>query len=248
MEANVLTYLIADDDAVYRENTLQQLALIPNLECLAVCDSALSALSVLKTSSPDLLILDIEMPGLTGIELARSLVNLPMIIFISSHSSYAADAFEVDALDYLVKPVATHRLIRAVDKARQLAELKQQVPANEGFKQEDEQSFFIRDKNSFVRINYAEVIYIESLGDFVNIFLANGDKKIALVNLKNIEQQLPSSKFIRISRTHMVSKEKITSVDSSFISLNKIQLPVGKTYADTVLDAVIGKNAIKRFI
>ncbi len=248
MEANVLTCLVADDDEVYRETILQQLALIPHLTCVAVCSSATEALAQLATSSPDLLILDIEMPGLTGIELARSLSVLPMIIFISSHSSYAADAFEVDALDYLVKPVATHRLLRAVDKARQLSELKKGVPTNEGFKQENEQSFFIRDKNSFVRILYTDVVYVESLGDFVNIFLTDGDKKIALVNLKNMEQQLPAAKFIRISRTYMVNKEKITSVDSNFVYLGKMQLPVGKTYVDALLQAVVGKNSIKRFI
>jgi len=86
------------------------------------------------------------------------------------------------------------------------------------------------------------------LGDFVTIFLDNGDKKIALVNMKNLEQQLPESIFIRISRTHMLNKQKITSVDSTSASLNKIQLPIGKTYADYVMQEIIGKNAIKRFI
>lgn len=248
MKPNVLTYLIADDDAVYREISQQQLALMPDLQCVAICDSALDAIAQLKTTSPDLLILDIEMPGLSGIELAKSLKVLPMIIFISSHSSYAADAFEVDALDYLVKPVATHRFIRAIQKARQLADLKKLVPANEGFQQEDDTSFFIRDKNSFVRIKYADVVYVESLGDFVNIFLEDGDKKIALVNLKNMEQQLPAANFIRISRTYMVNKEKITAIDNNIVQLNKIQLPVGKTYTDGLLQSIIGKNAIRRFI
>jgi len=248
MKSNMLTYLIADDDASYREIISHQLAVLPDLRCLAVCDSAVAALEELKKFQPDLLILDIEMPGLTGIELAKSLPVLPMVIFVSCHSNYAADAFEVDALDYLVKPVATHRLLRAIEKARQLLELKNVIPANEGFKKDNEVSFFIKDKNSYVRINYADVLYVESLGDFVNIFLMDGDKKIALVSLKNLEQQLPSSVFTRISRTHMVNKQKITSVDSSSILLNKIQLPVGKTYAEAVLQSIIGQNAIKRFL
>jgi len=124
---DALTYIIADDDPIYRETTLQQLALIPNLKCLAVCDSAVDVNKVLVKFIPDLLILDIEMPHLSGIELAKSLTVLPMIIFITSHSTYAADAFEVDALDYLVKPVAPHRLMRAIEKARQLMELKNAV-------------------------------------------------------------------------------------------------------------------------
>jgi two-component system, LytTR family, response regulator len=243
-----LTYIIADDDPVYREITLQHLALIPAIQCLAVCDSAVSVRAELQKHDPDLLILDVEMPSLSGIELAKSLTVLPMIIFISSHSNYAADAFEVDAIDYLVKPVPPHRLMRAIEKARHLQELKNGTPASEGFKKENDNSFFIKDKSSFIRINYADVLYIESLGDFVNIFLQGGDKKIALVNLKNLEQQLPESSFIRISRTHMVNRHRITAIDSSTLALGKIQLPIGKTYSDNVMQHIIGNSAIKRFI
>ncbi len=242
-----LNFIIADDDAVYRELTLQQLALLPNLNCMAVCDSALAVHTALQSQEPDLLVLDVEMPGLSGIELAKSLRKLPMIIFISSHSKYAADAFDVDALDYLVKPVPQHRLMRAIEKARQLQEIKQNTPGNTGFKTDTDQSFFIKDKNSYIRIQFNEVLYIESLGDFVNIFLVNGEKKIALVNLKSLEQQLPAELFIRISRTYMVQKEKITAIDSGNVSLGKIVLPMGKTYADAALQQVTGKNTIRRF-
>jgi DNA-binding LytR/AlgR family response regulator len=243
-----LTYIIADDDAVYRELTLQQLSLIPNLQCMAVCDSAVSVSHQLQNLRPDLLILDVEMPGLSGIELAKSLTVLPMIIFISSHSNYAADAFEIDALDYLVKPVAPHRILRAVEKARHLQEMKSAVPASEAFKNEDDDAFFIKDKSSFIRISYTDVLYIESLGDFVNIFLQTGEKKIALVNLKSLEQQLPETSFVRISRTHMINRHKITAIDSSTVMLGKIQLPIGKTYSDNVIQQIIGSKAIKRFI
>jgi DNA-binding LytR/AlgR family response regulator len=243
-----VTYILADDDPLYRESTLQTLQLIPNMECLAVCESAVEAKEKLEAGLPDLLILDVEMPGLTGIQLARSLRQLPMIIFITSHIHYAADAFDVDAIDYLVKPVAPERLMRAVDKARMLKELKSSVAASEGFKTSGDDSFFVKDKNTFVRIHFTDVIYIESLGDFVNIFLQNGEKKIALVSMKNLEQQLPAADFVRISRAHMVCKKKITAIDSNTIQLDKIQLPIGKTYTEPVLQSVIGNTAIKRFI
>ncbi|MEP6674653.1 MAG: LytTR family DNA-binding domain-containing protein [Ferruginibacter sp.] len=243
-----LTYIIADDDPLYREISLQHLQLVPNLQCLAVCDSAVAANAELQLHFPDVLILDVEMPGLSGIQLAKSLKQLPLIIFISSHSHYAADAFEVDAIDYLVKPVAPERLIRAIEKARALLEMKQFIQPQEAFKTGGDDSFFIRDKNAFVRINHADVLYIQSLGDFVNIFLQNGEKKIALVSMKNLEQQLPAGPFIRISRTHMVNKNRINSIDSNTISLDKIQLHIGSTYTEAVLQAVIGNTAIKRFI
>lgn len=245
-----LTYIIADDDELYREITIQQLSSITNLECLAVCSSAIEVLQLLKEKQPDLLILDIEMPGLTGIELAKSLTDLPLIIFISSHSHYATDAFEVDAIDYLVKPVAQERLERAVEKTRNLKELKKSVinTGQEGFTNNDDLSFFIKDKNNFIRIQYDEVLYIQSLGDFVNIYLDNGEKRIALVSLKNMEQQLPNSYFVRISRTHMVNKNKIKSVESNQIRLQNLQLSIGKTYMEQVLQEVLGNKTVKRFL
>jgi two-component system, LytTR family, response regulator len=245
---NEITYLIADDDPMYREVTQQQLSIIPNLKCVAESESAVEASKILQTILPDLLILDVEMPGLSGIQLAKSLTRLPLIIFISSHASYAADAFEVDAIDYLVKPVSIERIMRAIEKARILLEMKNSIAANEGFKKDNNESFFIKDKNAFVRIHNNEVLYIESLGDFVNIFLENGQKKIALVSMKNIELQLPSSDFIRVARTHIVNKQKITSIDNNTVMLGKIQLNIGKTYADTVLQTVMGDSTIKRFI
>ncbi|MDB5202152.1 MAG: hypothetical protein JWQ27_1561 [Ferruginibacter sp.] len=244
----LITYILADDDPLYRELTIQQLAIIPGLQCLAVCDDAISTREKIAVQQPDLLILDIEMPGLTGIQLAKSLTNVPLVIFISSHAHYAADAFEVDAVDYLVKPVPQERLFRAVDKVKNLLQIKAQTPADEAFSIQKDDSFFIKDKNSFVRVAYADVLYIESLGDFINIYLKDGSRKIALVSLKNAEQQLPSTIFVRISRTHMVNRHNITALDNTTAVLNKIKLPMGKSYAEKALQAILGDNAIKRFL
>jgi len=243
-----LTYIIADDDPIYREITVQQLSIIPGLQCIAVCESAIEVMQELKNRTVDLLILDIEMPGLTGIQLAKSLTNLPMIIFISSHAHYAADAFEVDAIDYLVKPATQERMLRAIDKASGLLDLKNQIGTSEPIKIENEDSFFIRDKQAFVRIRYEEVLYIQSLGDFVQVFLNSGEKKIALVSLKNLELQLPSHNFIRISRTNIVNKNKIKAIDNNSISINNLQLQIGKTYSEQVLNSVLGNAAVKRFL
>ncbi|MEI9956065.1 MAG: response regulator [Ferruginibacter sp.] len=172
-----ITYIIADDAAIYLELTQQYLKLVPNLECIAACKSAVEANAVLQTQTPDLLILDIEMPELSGIQLAKSLRYSPLIIFISSHTHYAVDAFDVDAIDYLVKPITPERLIKAVEKARALINMKNTISAKEAFQPDGEEAFFIKDKTAFVKINYADVLYMESLGDFINIFLQQGEKK-----------------------------------------------------------------------
>jgi DNA-binding LytR/AlgR family response regulator len=188
------------------------------------------------------------MPGLSGIQLAKSLKQLPFTIFITSHPNYAADAYELDAVDYLVKPVQPERLLRAIDKVKALAEIKSSTTTAEAFQQKDDNSFFIKDKNTYIRIANNDVLYAESLGDFVNLYLQNGEKKIVLVSLKNLEQQLPASVFIRISRTHLVNKQKVTAIDNDLVHINKIQLHIGKTYAETVVQNIIGNQAIKRFI
>lgn len=243
-----LTYILADDDELYREYTLQQLNNIPGLTCLCVCENALATREQLQHFQPDLLILDVEMPGLSGIQLAKSIKQLPLTIFITSHPNYAADAYELDAADYLVKPVQPERLLRAIDKVRVLAAIRANTSPAEAFQQKDDSSFFIKDKNTFLRIAYTDVLYAESLGDFVNIFLQNGEKKIALVSMKNLEQQLPSTFFIRISRSHLVNQQKVTAVDSDAVHIGKVQLLIGKTYAEAVMNAIVGNQAIKRFI
>ena len=224
---NSISYILADDDDVYRESTQLHLQLIPNLECLGICTDAFEANALLQQKLPDLLILDVEMPGLSGIQLAKSLAKLPIIIFISSHIHYAVDAFEVDAIDYLVKPVPPERMMRAVEKARLMIEMKHAHSGQEVLQVVTDDSFFIKEKS---------------------IFLQTGEKKIALVSMKNLEQQLPATQFIRISRTQMVSKQKITAIDNVTVHLGKIELHVGKTYTESAVQSVLGNTAIKRFI
>jgi two-component SAPR family response regulator len=143
-----ITFILADDDPVFRELVLQYLQLVPNCECLAACDNAIEANLQLQKKFPDILILDVEMPGLTGMQFAKSLTQLPLIIFISSHPNYAAEAFDVDAIDFLVKPVLPERLMRAMEKARALVEMKNSIKTPEGFNNSTDLSFFLKDKNS----------------------------------------------------------------------------------------------------
>lgn len=245
---NRIRYIIADDDDLFRTLTLQYLNLIPDLECLGEFNDGLSAIAGIQNTHPDLVISDVEMPNLNGMQLAKSMSQLPLMIFISSHKQYAVDAFEVDAVDFLTKPIQAERLIKAIDKVRHLLDLKRSITNQEALKIENGDSFFIREKSAFVRIHFTDVNYIESLADFVSIFLLDGTKKTALVSLKNLEMQLPASSFIRISRTHIVNIQKITSLDPSMLSLGKIKLLIGKSYSDSVLQAVLGNNAIKRFL
>lgn len=243
-----LKYILVDDDLVFRELTMQYLSLIPGLELLGTCDNAISAREIILAQHPDMVILDIEMPGLSGLQLLRSLKQIPLTIFISSYPQFAAEAFEVDAIDFLVKPFSPERLIKAVDKVRMLHDMRRQDEMAENLPAHNEDSFFIREKSAYVKILYQEVLYIESMADFVSIFLSNGAKKIALVGLKTLEQQLPGNYFIRISRSHIINRSKITAVENAMIYIDKLRLPIGKSYSEEVVQAIIGNSAIKRFI
>jgi len=215
---------------------------------LAVCENALETREKLQIHKPDFLVLDVEMPFLSGMALVKSLKEIPLVIFITSHQNYAADAFELDAVDYLVKPVSPERMLRAIDKVKTLASLKKSTNQEEIVKIKDEGSFFVKDKNIYHKVFYEDVIYAQSLGDFTYIFTENGEKKIALATLKSLEMQLPTDKFLRISRTHLVNLKKITAIDTEIFYLNKIQLSIGKTYSEIVANTVLGKQVIKRFL
>jgi two-component system, LytTR family, response regulator len=243
-----ITYIIADDDELQRELVQQYLTFVPNLQCLGACPDAKQVLNLLQIESPDLLLLDIEMPGMSGLELAKSLQILPLIIFITSHSHFAKEAFDLDAVDFLTKPITPERLKKAIDKALKLIEMKQSIKLTEGFKIEANDSFFIKEKSAFLKINYDEVLYIESLADFVIIFLKSGKKHIALANMKSVEHQLPGAIFIRISRSHMVNKQKVTSIETSSVFIENIQLTIGKLYSEHVVNEIVGSLAIKRFL
>jgi len=184
--------------------------------------------------------------GLSGMQLVKSLTKVPLVIFITSHINFAVDAFELDAVDYLVKPVSQDRLFRAIDKVRKLMSIEQVANDLQDFEQEADH-FFIKDRNQHVRLNFADVVYIESLGNFVTFFMKNGDKKIALVSLNQLEIQLAHADFVRISRSHIINKNFVTSIENEkIIYLNNVPLSIGKTYVSTVITLILGNSTIKR--
>lgn len=243
-----INYVMADDEPLYLELLTQYLEGVPGLQCIGRCQHAQEVLAVLQSEEPDLLILDVEMPTLNGLQLVRSLRKLPYVIFISSHPEYAMDAFDVDAVDFIKKPIPPERLLRAIEKVKHLMTVKQAMADMESFKPSGTDGFFIREDNTYARIRHDDVLYIESLTDFVKIHLLDGSEKLALVNLKNMEQQLPSGKFLRISRSYIIHKEKVTAVSNEGVQLGKIHLPIGVTYTEKVVQHIIGQSAIKRHL
>ncbi len=240
----MINYIIVDDDEMQIDFLQLQLENIDELHCLAVCNNAFDARKQIIDHKPDLLLLDIEMPDLTGIQLVKSIKEVPAVIFVTSHPGYAVDAFEVEAIDYIIKPVAPERLIRAIDKVKKLKATAANNPEAElSF---DADAFFTRDKNTYIKTAYKDVLYIESSGNFSFIHTLSGNKQIVLANLAKMEEQMPAHQFIRISRSFIINKQYVRSINTEQIQVQDTYLNMGKQYADKVLTAIIGKNVIKR--
>jgi DNA-binding LytR/AlgR family response regulator len=217
--------LIIDDNKIAR-TTLKQLAgKVGDLTIIAECSDALEAYNLLQSQPVDLLLLDIEMPGMSGLELTRNLVvRRPVIIFITSKREYAADAFDLNVADYIIKPVTTPRFLQAIDKAKAIFESNR-----EEVKIKEDEFIFIRDTNIIRRLKLDNILYAEAMGDYVKIYTR--EKFYAIhTTLKAVEERLPSQEFLRVHRSYLVAVNKIDTMDGGALIINGKPLPVADAY------------------
>jgi two-component system, LytTR family, response regulator len=239
----IKVYLV-DDNEIER---LQQMScLVGHTDYVIVGQhhNPLQAIEEINKLQPDVLILDIEMPELNGIDMFKSLTHKPQIILSTSHLEFALEAFALDAIDYIIKPVTKERLLKAMEKAHIIVAAHREKSLSHIEISKD--YIFVKDKYKLVKVNLNEITYIESMGDFVQIYLENKTKMLVLVNLKNIESQLPSENFIRISRMSLVAINKIKSINHNEIEIANVTLTIGKQFADELLLKVVGNKTIKR--
>jgi DNA-binding LytR/AlgR family response regulator len=217
--------LIIDDNKIERTTMRQLAGKVADLTIVAEYSNAAEAFELLLAQPVDLLLLDIEMPGMSGLELSKNLGgNGPLIIFISSKREYAADAFDLNVVDYLVKPVTTARFMQAIDKAREIGESN-----NEEVKLKDEEFIFIRDSNIVRRLRLDNILYAEAMGDYVKLYTA--EKFYAVhTTLRTVEERLPASRFLRVHRSYLVAVNKIDTLDGGALVVNGKPLPVADAY------------------
>lgn len=217
--------LIIDDNEMARM-TLKQLAeRVDDLAIAAECSNAFEAYNLLQTEPIVILLLDIEMPGMSGLELTKNLVNKrPVIIFITSKKEYAADAFDLNVVDYIIKPVTGLRFIQAIDKAREILNSnKEEVNVKE------DEFIFIRDSNIIRRLKLDNILFAEAMGDYVKLYTL--EKFYAIhTTLKAVEERLPSSRFLRVHRSYLVAIDKIDSMEGGVLIINRKPLPVADAY------------------
>jgi DNA-binding LytR/AlgR family response regulator len=218
--------LIVDDNKLARMAMKQLVSQVKWLELVAECSDAMEAYNHLGDKDIDLLLLDIEMPGMTGLELTKKLGNKsPLIIFTTGNAGYAVEAFELNVVDYLVKPVSPARFIQAVEKAREAAE----SPRVEVRASPEHDFVFVKDNGVLKKINVEDILYLEAMGDYVKVY--TGQRFHVLhATLKSIEEKLPPAKFVRVHRSYIVSLGKIDFIQDGAISIGKSSVPIADTY------------------
>jgi len=201
------------------------------IELLQTFTKPNEALRYLETNEADLLFLDINMPSLSGIDLYKSMNRSTMVIFTTAYSEYAVDGFNLNATDYLVKPFTYERFMQAVEKAKKMYEFAQQAPPPEpGY-------MLVRADYSLVRIDFSDILYIESLDDYLKIHLPGRKPVVARMTMKYVLEQLPASSFVRIHRSFIVPLKRISAVRNKTVLLDTQELPIGNSYEESFFAA-----------
>jgi DNA-binding LytR/AlgR family response regulator len=235
----MLNCLAIDDEPLALELLEDNISKVPFLQLAASCSNPIEAMKILQQEKIDLIFLDIQMPGLTGLEFIKSVTLKPMFILITAYEKYALQGFDLDVVDYLVKPVSLERFIKACNKAWELHQLKTK---KETGGTEPQPYFFINADYSMVKVVFADIMWIEGLKDYLKIHLKSSSKPIvARITMKALEEQLPASMFLRVQKSFIVSKEYITSVRKNSVFINEIEIPVGDNYKDAIA-VLTGKN------
>lgn len=248
----MINVIIVDDEPLAQDVLETYVEKVPELKLVKKCNNAFEANEALKNNQIDLMFLDIQMPQLTGIDFLKTLSKPPLVIFTTAYSNYAIEGFELNALDYLLKPISMERFMKAVNKAAEQLELqRKEGPAANGgnhanITEEGPDYIFVKADKKLVKVNFDEVIYIEGLKDYVIIRLEN-TRVITLQTMKSLEDKLPTTTFKRIHRSYIVNIGKISAIVGNMVEVMEKgvvkHLPVGKNYRDELLD-MINKNRL----
>lgn len=226
--SSTLKCLVLDDEQPAINILKTFVKKVPFLHLVEATTDAFHALEILRNQSVDLIFIDIQMPDLTGIEFIKSLEKRPMIIFTTAYDEYAMQGFELDVVDYLLKPIPFDRFLKASNKALKFYEMSNPLP-------QKEQHLFVKVNYQNVKIAFENILYIEGLKDYVKIYTTK-EMQMTRLNLKGIQDKLPEDQFIRVHRSFIVGLSKISAFQKGQIFIEKKLIPVGETYKSQLLE------------
>lgn len=225
--------IAVDDEPLALSLLESNISKIPFLNLRASCSDAFEALKILSNEKIDLVFIDIQMPGLTGLQFIKSLENPPMFILITAYKQYALDGHDLAVVDYLLKPVALDRFIKSCVRAKELHDLKQLKTSQ--LTENKPQYFFVNADYSQIKVVFADIQYLEGLGDYIKFHLKSSSKPLVVrTSFKSLETDLPKEQFIRIHKSIMVSKAEVTAIRTNSIFLGNSEFSIGETYREAV--------------
>ena len=244
-----ISCMIVEDEPLARNLLAQYISKVPYLQLVRACASPLEALEALREQSVDLLFLDIQMPEITGISLLKILPRKPLVIFTTAYSEYALEGYELDVVDYLLKPITLERFLKAIEKVKQrlLVTKNQELSPVESeskveSKEEPAQSYiFVKDGTKLVKVKLNEILYIEGLKDYVMIYTTH-QKIVTLQRMKTLETELPANQFVRIHNSYIVALDAIDAIEKEKVQVGKVFLPISDTYRKSFKEFIEQKN------
>jgi DNA-binding LytR/AlgR family response regulator len=224
--------IIVDDEPLVRELLEDNIAQVPFLELIHSCTTALEALKIMQEAPVELVFLDIQMPRLNGLQFLQSLHQPPLVIIVSAYEKYAVESFNLQVVDYILKPFSFDRFLKACNRAAELFHLKNTVSASLAVKNHD---FFVHVEYTLVKIVTADIDYIESHKDYMSIYLSSAAKPVVTrMSLRSIEAKLPAGAFIRTHKSFLVAISKITAIKRDYVCIGATEVPVSNTFRENI--------------
>jgi len=238
----MINCIAVDDEPLALDLLEDNIKKVPFLNLVSKCENAISAIEFLQNEKIDLVFSDIEMPGLSGLNMIKALKNKPLIIFITAYEKYALQGFELDVIDYLLKPVLFERFLKAANKAREYMNYSIESISQE--KNNSESDFiFVKADYKIIKIFIKDILFIEGLKDYIKIYTGEKQPILTLSSLKAIENKLNTSDFIRVHKSFIISVTKIDSISKSRINIEKHEIPISENYRENIFN-IIGKNKL----
>ena len=236
----MLTCIAVDDEPLALHLLTDYIRKVPFLNLAGTAGDAFEAAKLMQENPVDLLFIDIQMPGLTGLQFIQSLTKRPMVVMVTAYKKFAPEGFDLDVVDYLVKPVGLDRFMKACNKAQELYDLR--IAASAGgpgapgaASPGTAEFFFVNVDYSLVKVLFADVVWIEGSGDYVKIHLRSSPKPLLVrTSAKTLESELPADRFLRIHKSYIVAVSGITAVRKNSVFIGDMELPVGETYRETL--------------
>ena len=228
--------IIVEDEVLAQQVIQNYLERTPQLELVAICQNANEAKKVLENSEVDLIFLDLQLPGVTGLHFLRSIPDPPIVIITTAYAEYALESYEFNVIDYLLKPISFERFTQAINKLMGGRMLSQPTPEKENWGDHS----FIKSGSKFFKVNFSEILYAQAMKDYVRIFTREY-QLISHQTMNELEDMLPDKQFIRIHKSYIVSINHIKIIYGNSVEIDSVTLPIGNNYRDSVM-AMIGRK------